>query len=500
MTNLYARFRVYHRGFIVVWFFALLGYCLLILHADVILASLLGVGGLLHVVQWRCMRNERQLTQRIADQVRNIADGQLYDRISPVDVSASQASLVASINKVLDHVEISFKEVIKVFVSASEGKAYRKVFAQHMPGNFGRLLRRVNCNAVKVVDSVRHQKKDQIYAQLGDSRAKNLSGLMHASQRDLRYVNSELELVEEDVQRLVSTAADGAIRAKDIVASMDELKSTMTQMKLDTETLDQHICSVDSMATSISKVAEQTNLLALNAAIEAARAQQYGRGFAVVADEVRALAESTKQLTVQISTQVAGIVKSAEKVCSGTALMTRANQRFFDMAEAFSEDFNDFSAVSCKTYERISQVRMLNLFNLIKQEMVMFLQTGYRLLDCGVERSQIELLLKPMESTPLGQWLHGEGKKEYGHLPSFTQLLTPYREMEQCYRRAVRIVSQNNWLYLDDSLSEISEVFKKTEALCAEFIASIDVLIQEKKRFETSFVDSEHDAGEIELF
>ena len=179
--------------------------------------------------------------------------------------------------------------------------------------------------------------------------------------------------------------------------------------------------------------------------------------------------------------------------------MSDATSHFFDIAETFSGNFDEFSEISCKTFERISQVRMLSIFNLLKQEIILFLQQGYRLLEVGVERDQVNVFEKPIEQTPLGTWLHGEGRAEYGHLPSFDKLLTPYSEMHDCYKQVMSIVFSNDWVGNDQYREQVLTTFHRAQSLSCEFVRLVDLLVDEKKRFESS-AGSEQDAGEIELF
>ncbi|MFA5987990.1 MAG: methyl-accepting chemotaxis protein [Sphingomonas sp.] len=93
---------------------------------------------------------------------------------------------------------------------------------------------------------------------------------------------------------------------------------------------------IDAIQSWIANVASQTNLLALNASIEAARVGEAGRGFMVVADEVKALANSTRQATRDIASQITDMRSTNGAVVAAFQNVTDAIAHLSDVSRAIS--------------------------------------------------------------------------------------------------------------------------------------------------------------------
>ena len=101
----------------------------------------------------------------------------------------------------------------------------------------------------------------------------------------------------------------------DIVAKSESTIRSSHNVKQDMEQLMSVLKSMNEVIKGINSISEETNILALNASIEAARAGEAGKGFAVVAQQIRALADETRQLTVDMDGLVARISEASQKSC-----------------------------------------------------------------------------------------------------------------------------------------------------------------------------------------
>lgn len=131
--------------------------------------------------------------------------------------------------------------------------------------------------------------------------------------------------------------------------SMSELTSSMDEISKASEETSKIIKTID-------EIAFQTNLLALNAAVEAARAGEAGAGFAVVADEVRNLAMRAAEAAKNTSDLIEGTVT---KISDGTALVSRTNDAFSQVAESsvkVGELVAEIAAASTEQAEGIGQI------------------------------------------------------------------------------------------------------------------------------------------------
>ncbi|HQH28980.1 MAG TPA: methyl-accepting chemotaxis protein, partial [Oligoflexia bacterium] len=116
-------------------------------------------------------------------------------------------------------------------------------------------------------------------------------------------------------QRAREAAENGAGSIRQMVAAMDDIRASSTE--------------IAKILKTIDDIAFQTNLLALNAAVEAARAGRHGRGFSVVAEEVRNLAGRSTKAAHETS---AIIELSNEKIERGRQTAEKSARSFQEIA------------------------------------------------------------------------------------------------------------------------------------------------------------------------
>jgi methyl-accepting chemotaxis protein-1 (serine sensor receptor) len=159
----------------------------------------------------------------------------------------------------------------------------------------------------------------------------DLSGRTESQAASLQQTAASMEQLTGTVRQnadnarqasgLAANAAEIANRGNDVVG---RVSGTMSDINSSSNEIADIIGIIESIAF-------QTNILALNAAVEAARAGEQGRGFAVVASEVRNLAQRSSSAAKEIRGL---ILKSVERVKSGTSLAQEAGQTMSDIITA----------------------------------------------------------------------------------------------------------------------------------------------------------------------
>ena len=131
----------------------------------------------------------------------------------------------------------------------------------------------------------------------------------------------------DEITSTVRNAADGANRARQVVASAKQ-EAAKSGVVADEAVramggIEKSSLEISKIIGVIDEIAFQTNLLALNAGVEAARAGDAGRGFAVVATEVRALAQRSAGAAREIKDLISA---SAAQVSHGVDLVAESGK------------------------------------------------------------------------------------------------------------------------------------------------------------------------------
>lgn len=125
------------------------------------------------------------------------------------------------------------------------------------------------------------------------------------------------------VSRTADTGRTGRKAVEDAIAAMGQVREKTEVTAADIAALAEPAQSIADIVALVNDIAEQTHLLALNAAMEAARAGEHGRGFSVVSAEIRALADQSKQATLEIRRILGDMLK---KTGSAVASMEGATK------------------------------------------------------------------------------------------------------------------------------------------------------------------------------
>jgi methyl-accepting chemotaxis protein len=201
-------------------------------------------------------------------------------------------------------------------------------------------IRQVAVAATQASQAVSHV-SDGSNLQLGALRQS--AAALEQSAQAITHVAQSTQLASDGAKKTMALSEKG-------LTGMEKLVSVVS-------TISDNSIQVRRIADSISQIANQTNMLSLNAAIEAARAGEHGRGFSVVAEEVGKLAQNTRSLTEDITTQVHRSTEEAER---GVAMAREVAVDIQSIARSITEEDRLMGAIATAMEEQQVAVADVN--------------------------------------------------------------------------------------------------------------------------------------------
>lgn len=175
--------------------------------------------------------------------------------------------------------------------------------------------------------------------------------------RQTAHLSSEkAKYVSETAQQSVQASQSGKTAVIEVVAGLQRLKDEMANITETVLRMSEHGQAVAEIMTTVGDLADQANLLAVNAAIEAAKAGEHGRGFAVVAQEVRALAEHSKQATVQARAILTEVQKATTTAVMAAERGSKATESAARQAEAAGETIRALAESNTESAQAALQI------------------------------------------------------------------------------------------------------------------------------------------------
>ncbi len=271
-------------------------------------------------------------------------------------------NLKANVNKMLDEIEKTMKELSEVVLSYANDDYRSKInISETMKAEMRVVLESVN----KLGDELAGSAKTNL--QNGETLESNATQMNQSVQNVAHKANEQAASLEETaaaVEEITSITRNNADNASKMANLGSTVKSAVTTGQgLATKTassmdeINTEVNAINEAITVIDQIAFQTNILSLNAAVEAATAGEAGKGFAVVAQEVRNLAARSAEAAKEIKDLVENATAKANE---GKNISDEMIKGYEELNTHITETISIIGDVSSASKEQMTGIEQIN--------------------------------------------------------------------------------------------------------------------------------------------
>ncbi len=259
-----------------------------------------------------------------------------------IEAAEAQSGEVATASAAVDRINTSVARVSRGVEELTASATNNAGAISEMADSINEVRRNVDIQAASIEEvSSAMSQMAAVVEEIGGS----VESLMQAADKTTTSVADMDKTIKQVEQNAQETAAisdtvryDAELGKQSVdatIVGINEIRRSSQTTLAAITSLTQRAEAIGSILSVIDDVAEQTNLLALNSAIIAAQAGEHGKGFAIVSSEIKALANRTRQSTMEISelikgvqeetgTAMAAISQTERKVAEGELLSLRS--------------------------------------------------------------------------------------------------------------------------------------------------------------------------------